>query len=552
MARLLRRRSIAAWCVSIVALAVPSFFTPGVGGPAFAQVAVSEQTLDSVFLVGVMHADGSFTEVGTAWTIAPNWLATNAHVAEGLLEVVGTDGRMVARRGVLDQNECALGNIRMHPAYTTWNQRLGRMLVGSASELKEFDMIAVADVAVMEVIAGDAGRPLVTCDMADPSHEPGLGSTITYVGFPAENLSGFATAHVVRGNITAKTDFFFMRTSWADSLLLHFAGPATGGASGSPVLDEQGRVIGILSAAEHLSLDDQTRISFGFTYAQRIDLALELLDGTVDANQRVRDRQWLARALDLFVKPETLIARLIDLHAAFVGVEPSRYTTVTQRQDTMPVESPERSIRVVMEPGYEYGFIAVAHDATDIDLYIRSADGTEFGKDDALDQYPVVWLGPYDTRTDVLMVLKAAETLLQPTPITARVIRVDGATLAAAAASGGGANSGAEGEAGLTRIHTETVTADANGSGTWFWTITADPTLTYVCNATSPAMRDIDLRLLKDGVTLVEDVLLDWYPRVEASGYSGELRLELILPEGTQIGDTFEVTIDTKPYAGGG
>jgi len=542
MARLLRRLSFAAWCVSIVAFAFPA-------SPASAQVVVSEQTLDSVFLVGVVHADGSFTEVGTAWTIAPNWLATNAHVAEGLLEVVGADGRLVARRGVLDQNECALGNIRMHPAYHSWNQRLGRMLVGSASELKEFDMIAVADVAVMEVIAGDAGRPLVCCNMADPSHEPALGSTITYVGFPAENLSGFATAHVVRGNITAKTDFFFMRTGWSDSLLLHFAGPATGGASGSPVLDEQGRVIGILSAAEHLSLDDQTRISFGFTYAQRVDLALELLDGSVDANQRTRDRQWLARAMDLFVKPETLIARLIDLHANYVNIDAARYTTVTQRQDTMPVDSPERSIRVVMEPGYEYGFVAVAHDATDIDLYIRSADGAEFGKDDALDQYPVVWLGPYDTRTDVLMVLKAAETLLQPTPVTARVVRVDAATLAAgAAAAEGGA--GAEGE--LTRIHTETVTADADGAGTWFWTITADPNTTYICNANSPQMHDIDLRLLKDGTLLVEDVLLDWYPRVEAGGYSGELRLELILPEGTRTGDTFEVTIDSKPYSGGG
>jgi len=241
-----------------------------------AQMQIDESALDSVFLVGVAKADGSFREVGTAWTIAPHTLATNAHVAEGLTENLEEGDRMIARRGLLDRSEVVIGSVRLHPAYISWNPRLGRMFVGAASQLKQFEVISVADIAILEVTAGDAGKPLPIADITDESHKPALGDEVVYLGFPAENLSGFTTLHTVKCNITARTDFFFMRTDWKDSHLLHLSGPVTGGASGSPVLDSEGRVIGVLSAAEHIAIDTGTRASFGFAYAQRVDLAVEI------------------------------------------------------------------------------------------------------------------------------------------------------------------------------------------------------------------------------------------------------------------------------------
>jgi hypothetical protein len=504
--------------------------------PAFA-APPSEEMLNSVFIVGVKRSDGGFENVGTAWTIRENWLATNAHVAEALLElsVAMPGSQMVARRGVFDRSELVLENIRIHPAYIPWNKRMSRMV---GQDFKEFSAeIPVADVAVMEVTLGSADTPLPCCDINDASHIPQLGEDITYIGFPSENISGFATAHVVRGNLTAMTDFFYQRTDWSDCHLIHFAGPIAGGASGSPVFDSDGRVIGLLSAGEFGQGASGERITQSFSYAQRVDLALELLDDSVVANQARRDRQWLARAQELFIDPDELIEELVRSHELEIGLEgTAEFTEVTNRLETIPVTATDRSIRVVMEPQYAYGFIAVAHDGCDLDLFIRGSDGTEYGSDILEDQFPVVWLDPMTSRTEVQMVLHAAEPLLLDTPITARVVRVPASAIPEPVS--------------LTNIHTETVTAEANGAATWTWTIQADPNLKYICNANSADMVDIDLRLRREDAVIAEDVLLDWYPRVEAGGYSGDLVLELVLPEATVAGQQFEVTIDTTPHDG--
>src|SRR5687767_13295577 len=105
------------------------FIAMGVATSGFA-APPSEETLNSVFIVGVARGDGGFENVGTAWTIRENWLATNAHVAEALLEIsAATPGsKMVARRGVFDDSELVLGEIRIHPAYIPWNRRMSRMV----------------------------------------------------------------------------------------------------------------------------------------------------------------------------------------------------------------------------------------------------------------------------------------------------------------------------------------------------------------------------------------------------------------------------------------
>jgi S1-C subfamily serine protease len=502
---------------------------------AIAQTLSDESVLDSVFLVGIAKADGSFQEVGTAWTIAPHTLATNAHVAEGLTDNLEEGDRMIARHGLLDRSEVVLGNVHIHPAYVSWNPRLGRMFVGAASQLKQFEVISVADIAILEVTAGDAGTPLPVADMSDPNNKPALGDEVMYLGYPAENLSGFTTLHTVKCNVTARTDFFFTRTDWDDSLLMHLSGPVTGGASGSPVLDSQGRVIAVLSAAEHIAIETGVRASFGFAYAQRVDLAVEMIDGTLDRRQANRDDAWSRRAYDLFTKPDDIISELVGLHAESASVNAGAIDTVTTRRESLSPDVNSRRTRYVLDPGYTYGFIAVAHDASDIDSSLENAAGDIMNFDQALDQFPVLWIEPQTQRAETFLNINAGEPLLRDTDITVRVVRYP--------RSAAVPTEEVVGEV----IFEEDYITTRDGPYTNSWTITATADMTYTCEANALNESDIDLVLSDGEEILAQDILINWYPVVKAGGRETKYNLELRIPDGMVAGETVQMRILEAP-----
>lgn len=516
----------------------------GLGAPSLAQpgdfARVVEPALDSVFVLGIEKSDGTFVDVGTGWTIAPDRLATNAHVAEALMEA-NEGERLVARRGWSDKNELVLDKDKMliHPAYGPWNKRLGRMKVRTAGSIKDFEMIAVADVAVLEVVAGDAGTPLRPANIASPSGEPALAEPVVYVGFPMENISGFPTVHAVPGYVTAKTDFFFTRRPWAESYLIHYSGPVVGGASGSPMLNARGEVIGIISAAEHLAINDgSARASFGFGYGQRVDLAVELLDESYVANQEVRNRRWLERCTDLFIAPEDLMHELELLAANDAGVDQGAMTLVTRSSASMkPGSAPQRT-RVVLEPGYRYGFIAVAHDGTDIDGIVTPTgnDEEELGSDRSLDYYPMVWVGPFETSTAVYFTVRAAEDPIQDTPIDLRVVRFDADLLPEP-----GSETLASGSEEV--FHDETYEVPDPAPSMHTWTFDVSPDYSYVFTAISADFLDINMRVVIDGATVGEDMLADSVPVVTYQPTTpGQVAVTLLLPPGIAPGSRVSVT----------
>ncbi|MCC6285914.1 MAG: trypsin-like peptidase domain-containing protein [Phycisphaerales bacterium] len=525
----------------------------GLGLPALAQpsdfAGVVEPALDSVFVLGIEKADGTFVDVGTGWTIAPDRLATNAHVAEALMEAVPGE-RVVARRGWSDRNELVLdtGKMLIHPAYGPWNKRLGRMKVRTAGSIKDFEMIAVADVAVLEVVAGDAGTPLKLANVNSPSGEPALSEPVVYVGFPMENISGFPTVHAVPGYVTAKTDFFFTRRPWAESYLIHYSGPVVGGASGSPMLNARGEVIGIISAAEHLAINDgSARASFGFGYGQRVDLAVELLDDSYIANQQARNQRWLERCTDLFIAPEDLMHELELLAAGEAGVDQAAMNLVTRNSETMkPGGDPQRT-RIVLEPGYRYGFIAVAHDGTDIDGIVTPTDddAKELGADRSLDYYPMVWVGPVETSTPVYFTIRAAEDPIQDTPIDLRVVRYDADLLPEPTDEALAA--------GVEEVfHEETFEVPDPAPAFHTWTFDLSPDYSYLFTAISADFLDINLRLVTDGATVGEDMLADSVPVVSYQPTTpGQCAITLLLPPGITPGSRVSFTAKRTRLSGG-
>lgn len=99
-----------------------------------------------------------FQPIGAGWVIAEGALATNAHVAESLLETA-SQGRRVAKRSRSDRDELALSasSIRIHPAYGPWNARLKRVVVRNENDpngARSMNFIPIADVAIVEVEAG--------------------------------------------------------------------------------------------------------------------------------------------------------------------------------------------------------------------------------------------------------------------------------------------------------------------------------------------------------------------------------------------------------------
>ena len=78
------------------------------------------------------------------------------------------------------------------------------------------------------------------------------GSPCATIGFPAEGV-GFnpkQPEHKTHlGNVVALTDYFLAAGDPSDAQLVHTSMPVAGGQSGSPVVDQRGRVLGLISSA---------------------------------------------------------------------------------------------------------------------------------------------------------------------------------------------------------------------------------------------------------------------------------------------------------------
>lgn len=525
--------------ISVSAFALLTLFgaqpAPAQSGTAEFERAIAG-ALDSVYMLGVARRGSGgpevFQLVGTGWVIAEGKLATNAHVAESLLENA-MEGRLVAKRSWSDRDELALSasSIRIHPAYGPWNARLKRVVVrneNDPSAARSMSFIPIADVAIVEVEAGETATPLT---LADPTKvEPVLSEAVVYLGFPHENISGFPTLHAVPGHVTAKTDFFFQRAPWRDSYLIHYCGPVVGGASGSPMLNRAGQVIGLISAAENNLSVNGERTSFGFAYGQRADLALELLRDDFESVQSQRNSTWSARLTNLLIPPDELLEQLALQQAANDGVMQLASTnTVTRKQVTVK-QSESAKLQVTLEPGLRYGFLAAAHDGSDVDAQILVREsGESVAVDVQVDYFPCLWIGPVEQRVAVTFEIAASERLLGDTLCSVHVYKYEPQAVAPAA----------ENSSLFLDLAYE---HPAAGGAITSWRFQAQAGANVMLSGESADMLDIDLVLLADGVIVASDEAGDSVPMVMYSVESDcTLELRLRVPDGSPQGSTVQL-----------
>ncbi len=157
------------------------------------------------------------------------------------------------------------------------------------------------------------GPPLSLASRDDLLHLA-AGSPVLTIGYPRDNLvrdGGDLTSPVPEtelGNVTSVTDVFLAAALRPeDALLVHDSLGTARGASGSPILDREGHVVGVRSAGNFVRIEVRFRAetlrrpaapascwflpAWPTSRSGRISCG-ELIDGTAEAAQVPRDAAW--------------------------------------------------------------------------------------------------------------------------------------------------------------------------------------------------------------------------------------------------------------------
>lgn len=303
--------------------------------------ALIAQHRESVYRVSELTPGGAEASSATAWVVqlqdGTKALATNSHVAEMFIETQedpdyqGYSLRVTQPKGP-DFPSLKVIGVKKHPAYDPYND----FWVELVNEQSQMEALAIEpmlgyDVALLFVDKPELlGEPL---KLAPPEKLAAIsaGERLLLIGYPAENVS---TADWTRpeptsqqGMVTSNTSFFLARGAYDENQLIQHSIPSAGGASGSPIFNLDGEVVGLHNAGSYMFVklregdDTITRIGSSalINYAQRVDLLQELIDGTADAKVEGYKAFWQASAERLWRQPEDVIKDLLGYVARDVG-----------------------------------------------------------------------------------------------------------------------------------------------------------------------------------------------------------------------------------------
>lgn len=259
--------------------AVPPAFSPAGGISDDRKLQLTAERAKACVGVIVAEGAGQSQAFGTGWMAGSRILATNAHVAVAAQEFISKGMAIwITFGGDHGRTQVKVERILPHSKYGD---------PGPGPDGKQAAVPAF-DVAIM-ILDRDMPQWL---NIAGPEKIVSLtqGQRVCYSGFPMEGVAGgginlgnpepaFKT-----GIISAVTDWWLGRCPPSQALLIQHDLGVAGGASGSPLMDVDGCVIGLISAGSHAFVRDAHsgetgRIPSGvlLNYAQRVDLLGQLL-----------------------------------------------------------------------------------------------------------------------------------------------------------------------------------------------------------------------------------------------------------------------------------
>lgn len=376
------------------------------GGPsAQAEEALAarlREAAPSVYLVAAKDELG-ITPVGTAFVVDRGVLVTTAHVAE-LFAQMGSGLTMVVRGTGGAQRDVAIAAITMHPHYrkfeATW-RAYGPLAAGAGGENRPITEAGGYDVALLTVAPDDADALAPPLPLAARSDLVALepGNLVGYVGFPMESaaLGGVnrdnPEAQLQIGRLTALTDFFLVKSDPAERHLLQHSLPVQGGASGSPLFDRRGAVVGIVSGGNLVEIDARgTRVptGIGVNFGQRADLVRELLAGEAESRSAEREASWASRLKRYQNEVDVALADWAGSHGATMPPVPL-FQADGRTEDNFRFEMAAFVHTYALPKAGWYLFLATAPARANIDMMLieETAKGPRLvGIDSAPDHYP--------------------------------------------------------------------------------------------------------------------------------------------------------------------
>lgn len=255
-----------------------------------------ERVKPSVYTVVLRGSNGSEEAGGTAWVLQKDsragigLLGTNAHVAE-LFALTARGVEMLVRSQDSPPRTLRVKGVTLHPGYRHFQAMQRSILLYKRPNDQLLQLPTAFDVALLEVEPADVeqmGEPL---RLAEDSTLRNLkaGELLAYVGYPVEGENKLDPSKPIARAFTGTlngvaTHTFTPATRPEDAVSLLYNLVAYGGGSGSPVINADGEVVGLISSGAVLGQTQSGRIPLaGVTYGPRVDIIAELAGKRAEA-----------------------------------------------------------------------------------------------------------------------------------------------------------------------------------------------------------------------------------------------------------------------------
>lgn len=253
----------------------------------------------AIYLVVLQRPGLEERGVGTAWSCAKGKLATNAHVAAAFFDKP-ENATLVARSNTNPPVDLKITGATLHPGYKTFETLIRTHPPVDLESGKPIVVAMPFDTALMDVAEPDIAKQAAPLELADDAAHAKVVETteLAYIGFPMEasvesgvNLKA-PVAHQFLGNLTRKTDIFLAATTEERSTFLQYTLVVQGGASGSPVFNRDGKVVGLISGNDHFFSESGRIAITGKSFGPRSDAIRALLDNTAEAKTAPYAVEW--------------------------------------------------------------------------------------------------------------------------------------------------------------------------------------------------------------------------------------------------------------------